>query len=56
MLDVHCHIIPGVDDGAQTEADSIDMAKAAIAEGIETIVATPHHKNLTLRQLSRMIF
>lgn len=46
LLDVHCHIIPGVDDGAQTEADSIDMAKTAIAEGIDTIVATPHHKNL----------
>lgn len=46
MLDVHCHIIPGVDDGPKSEGDSIAMAKAAIAEGINTIVATPHHKNL----------
>ncbi len=46
MIDVHSHILPGVDDGAQSEADSIEMAKAAIEEGIDTIVATPHHKNL----------
>lgn len=46
MIDVHSHILPSVDDGAQSEADSIAMAKAAIEEGIDTIVATPHHKNL----------
>jgi protein-tyrosine phosphatase len=34
-----------VDDGAQTEADSIAMAKAAVEQGIHTIIATPHHKN-----------
>jgi|SRR5690625_945198 len=45
MIDIHCHILPGIDDGAQTEADSIRMAKAAVEEGIHTIIATPHHKN-----------
>ncbi|GAB3805709.1 tyrosine-protein phosphatase [Virgibacillus kimchii] len=45
MIDIHCHILPGVDDGAQTEADSIAMAEAAVEQGIHTIVATPHHKN-----------
>jgi len=45
MIDLHCHILPGLDDGAQTEADFLDMAKAAINDGITTIVATPHHKN-----------
>ncbi|HLS61658.1 MAG TPA: CpsB/CapC family capsule biosynthesis tyrosine phosphatase [Virgibacillus sp.] len=45
MIDLHCHIIPGVDDGAQTEADSLAMARAAIANGIHTVIATPHHKN-----------
>lgn len=47
MIDIHSHILPGVDDGAQTELDSIEMAKAAIEEGITHIVASPHHKNRT---------
>src|SRR5699024_4196574 len=47
MIDIHSHILPGVDDGAQTEEDSIAMAKVAIEEGIHTIVASPHHKNRT---------
>ncbi|MBU9723069.1 MULTISPECIES: tyrosine-protein phosphatase [Bacillaceae] len=45
MIDLHSHILPGLDDGAATMEDSINMAKAAISEGITTIVATPHHKN-----------
>lgn len=45
MIDIHSHILPGIDDGAQTEADSLEMAKAAVDEGIHTIIATPHHKN-----------
>lgn len=45
MIDIHCHILPGVDDGARTMEDSIEMARAAAAQGIHTIVATPHHRN-----------
>ncbi|WP_226581145.1 tyrosine-protein phosphatase [Halobacillus litoralis] len=45
MIDIHSHILPGVDDGAQTIEESIRMAEAAVADGIKTIVATPHHKN-----------
>lgn len=45
MIDIHSHILPGVDDGAKTEEDSIAMAKAAVEEGISTIIATPHHRN-----------
>ncbi|MBA2175351.1 tyrosine protein phosphatase [Halobacillus locisalis] len=45
MIDIHSHILPGVDDGAQTIDDSIDMARAAVEEGIHTILATPHHMN-----------
>lgn len=45
MIDLHCHILPDADDGAQTEADSVAMARAAIDNGIHTIIATPHHKN-----------
>src|SRR5690625_504577 len=45
MIDIHSHILPGVDDGAKDEQASIDMAKAAVNEGITHIVASPHHKN-----------
>ncbi|QFK72934.1 tyrosine protein phosphatase [Pradoshia sp. D12] len=45
MIDIHSHILPGVDDGAQSLKDSIDMARLAVSEGIDTIIATPHHKN-----------
>jgi protein-tyrosine phosphatase len=45
MIDIHSHILPGIDDGSQSMQDSIEMAKAAVAEGIHTIIATPHHKN-----------
>ncbi|WP_130860468.1 tyrosine-protein phosphatase [Gracilibacillus phocaeensis] len=45
MIDIHCHILPGIDDGAKHMADSISMAQSAVAQGINTIIATPHHMN-----------
>lgn len=45
MIDIHSHILPGLDDGAKTVQDSIDMANKAVSEGIHTIIATPHHRN-----------
>jgi protein-tyrosine phosphatase len=45
MIDIHCHILPSVDDGAKDINDSIEMAREAVKEGIHTIIATPHHKN-----------
>ncbi|WP_243495566.1 tyrosine-protein phosphatase [Priestia aryabhattai] len=47
MIDLHCHILPGIDDGAPTVEVSIKMAQKAVSEGIHTIVATPHHQNGT---------
>jgi len=45
MIDIHSHILPGVDDGARNLEDSILMAKLAVQEGIHQIIATPHHMN-----------
>lgn len=45
MIDLHCHILPEIDDGAASLADSLSMAKLAVEEGITTIIATPHHNN-----------
>jgi protein-tyrosine phosphatase len=42
VIDLHCHILPGVDDGPPDMSASVAMARAAATGGIETIVATPH--------------
>ena len=42
MVDIHCHILPGVDDGSGSFNDAIEMAELAAASGIRSIVATPH--------------
>lgn len=42
MIDLHCHILPGVDDGAETMEDACEMAYMAYLSGVTTIVATPH--------------
>ena len=55
MIDIHSHILPGIDDGAQTIEDSIKMAKTAVNEGITSIIATPHHKNNQFNNLKSSI-
>jgi len=42
MVDIHCHILPGLDDGPEALETSLQMAEAAIADGITHVVATPH--------------
>ena len=42
MIDIHSHILPGLDDGAESLEEAIEMARIAESEGIEKIVATPH--------------
>jgi protein-tyrosine phosphatase len=42
FVDIHCHLIPGIDDGADTWPQSLEMARIALADGIGTIIATPH--------------
>ena len=42
MVDLHCHILPGLDDGPATMEESMAMAESAIADGITHVVATPH--------------
>ena len=42
FVDIHCHLVPGIDDGAQSWEQSLLMAAMAAADGIQTIVVTPH--------------
>lgn len=42
MIDLHCHILPGVDDGSRSLEESVAMAREAVAGGVSVVVATPH--------------
>lgn len=42
MIDLHCHLLPGIDDGARDLDQSLVLARAAVADGITHVVATPH--------------
>ena len=44
VIDLHSHILPGVDDGAYTMADALEMARMAADSGVKTLVATPHYR------------
>ena len=47
MYDLHAHILPGVDDGAKTIEDAVEMARVAADNGTEVILATPHRKDIS---------
>jgi protein-tyrosine phosphatase len=42
MVDIHCHILPGLDDGADSLEEAVCMGEAAIADGVTHVVCTPH--------------
>lgn len=60
MVDLHFHLLPGVDDGPPTLAEAVAMARAAWADGCEVVVATPHQRhprwpNLDVEELTRLL-
>jgi protein-tyrosine phosphatase len=42
VIDLHCHLLPGIDDGPVTLEDSIELARALAADGVSVVAATPH--------------
>jgi protein-tyrosine phosphatase len=49
MFDLHCHILPGVDDGAASLEEALAMARFCVRDGITHVVATPHcHRHCRL--------
>lgn len=42
MIDIHCHILPGIDDGPQTMEQSLEIAKSLAEHGYSHVIATPH--------------
>ncbi len=54
MVDLHCHILPGLDDGPDNMELSLAMAESAIADGITHVVATPHSNSEYVFDYSRV--
>ena len=55
-VDIHAHILPGLDDGPVTVEESLAMARMAARDGTDTIVATPHYRDMELeRQSPRLV-
>lgn len=55
MIDLHCYILPGLDDGAGDFDDSVAMARQATADGIEAVCATPlirHDHDVRIEELA----
>ena len=44
MIDLHTHILPGIDDGVKTDEEALAFARMAQDDGTKTMVATPHCK------------
>lgn len=45
MIDTHLHILPGVDDGPETDEEAIALARMLVQEGVHTAIATPHYND-----------
>lgn len=57
MIDIHCHILPDIDDGATDMDESLAMARMALAGGTEAIIATPHFRGeeVSLNRIPRIL-
>ena len=57
-VDIHCHILPGVDDGAADNQISMEMLRIAWKDGIHHIILTPHNKpmrhNVSFKTMQKM--
>jgi protein-tyrosine phosphatase len=55
VIDLHCHLLPDVDDGPATLDESVEYARTASREGTDTIVATPHVEHVDVRELPERV-
>jgi protein-tyrosine phosphatase len=58
VIDLHCHILPGVDDGSLDLDDSLAMARQAVNDGIERVCATPHIRHdhdVRIEQIAELV-
>lgn len=55
LIDIHNHILPGIDDGPTTEMDAVFLLQNAVKNGITHIIATPHHQNGVFTQNAKEV-
>jgi protein-tyrosine phosphatase len=55
FVDIHCHLLPGLDDGPSGWDEALAMAEMAVADGVGTIIATPHQLGNFARNSATMI-
>ncbi|MCK4738943.1 MAG: hypothetical protein KAT46_03250 [Deltaproteobacteria bacterium] len=59
MVDIHCHILPEIDDGASCMDEALEMCRLAVDDGITKIVATPHYNpdlfNTSLKKVPELL-
>ena len=53
-IDIHCHILPEVDDGARNLEESLAMLRQEVKQGMEAVILTPHQKPNRPRSCSRL--
>ena len=53
MIDIHTHVLPGIDDGARTLSESVEIVRGLYQQGVTDIIATPHYIEETIYASSR---
>ena len=48
MIDIHTHILPGIDDGARVLMEGVEIVRELAEQGVTEIIATPHYVNETI--------
>jgi protein-tyrosine phosphatase len=46
LIDTHCHLLPGLDDGPRRASEALDLARRLVADGVEHVLCTPHYSSL----------
>lgn len=46
MIDTHCHLLPGLDDGPKNEREALDLARSLVAQNVAHVLCTPHYSRL----------
>lgn len=53
IYDIHCHIVPGVDDGATDIGETVKLLRMEYEQGVRTVIATPHFRSSSVSCWSR---